>query len=165
MPKPRNEYDWLRNNVFYTTCNVGGKVCNMIIDGGSCENVVSQEVIDKLKLIAEDNTNTPGLMKVVKIKVSKRCLVSFSISEYFDDVCNDIVPMDVCHILLGQPWQYDRQTIHDGKRNTYTIVKDDHQYTLLPMKQKKATKVTTNDSSSIFVATKENIEKHCELDH
>lgn len=105
MPKPRNEHDWLRNNVFYTTCNVGGKVCNMIIDGGSCENVVSQEVIDKLKLIAEDNTNTPGLMKVVKIKVSKRCLVNFSISEYFDDVCNDIVPMDVCHILLGQPWQ------------------------------------------------------------
>lgn len=105
MPKPRNEHDWLRNNVFYTTCNVGGKVCNMIIDGGSCENVVPQEVIDKLKLIAEDNTNTPGLMKVVKIKVSKRCLVNFSISEYFDDVCNDIVPMDVCHILLGQPWQ------------------------------------------------------------
>lgn len=27
--------------------------------------------------------------------------------------------MDVCHILLGQPWQYDLQAIHRGRENTY----------------------------------------------
>jgi len=22
--------------------------------------------------------------------------------------------MEACHILLGRPWQFDKQTIHDG---------------------------------------------------
>jgi hypothetical protein len=29
--------------------------------------------------------------------------------------------MDVCHLLLGRPWQYDRSVIYDGQRNTYTL--------------------------------------------
>lgn len=27
----------------------------------------------------------------------------------------DIVPMEVCHILLEKPWQYDRWVSHDGR--------------------------------------------------
>ncbi|KAG5526662.1 hypothetical protein RHGRI_032808 [Rhododendron griersonianum] len=44
--------------------------------------------------------------------------------------------MDACHILLGRPWQYDRDTLHDGKRNIYTVHKDAQQITFLPMKEK-----------------------------
>ncbi|GMP39668.1 hypothetical protein CsSME_00010407 [Camellia sinensis var. sinensis] len=91
----------------------------MIIDSGSCENVKGNE-----------------------IKVTKRCLVSFSIQQkYFDEEWCDIVPMDACHILLGRPWKYDRQSLHDGKLNTYTIVKNDIRFTLLSMKEK----VTSED--------------------
>lgn len=54
VPKHETEEDWLRTNIFYTTCSIGGRVCNMIIDGGSCENVVSQEVVDKLNLKTEE---------------------------------------------------------------------------------------------------------------
>ena len=42
--------------------------------------------------------------------------------------------MDVCHILLGRPWQFDRDAIHDGKRNNYTLEKDGNKNTLLPLK-------------------------------
>ena len=35
-----------------------------------------------------------------KIRVNKRCLVTFSIrNEYFDDALCDVVPMDAFHIL------------------------------------------------------------------
>lgn len=30
--------------------------------------------------------------------------------------------MDVSHHLLGRLWQYDRETIHEWKNNTYTFV-------------------------------------------
>ncbi|KAG5567817.1 hypothetical protein RHGRI_003110 [Rhododendron griersonianum] len=53
--KDASNEDWLRTNIFYTTCNVGGRVCKMIIDSGSCENVVSQEVVDKLQLKLEEH--------------------------------------------------------------------------------------------------------------
>ena len=54
-PKFNSDEDWLRTNIFYTTCSIGGRVCSMIIDGGSCENVVSQEVVDKLRLATQDH--------------------------------------------------------------------------------------------------------------
>lgn len=42
------EDDWLLTNVFQSTCTISGKVCQFIIDSGSCENVMSDEVVHKL---------------------------------------------------------------------------------------------------------------------
>jgi hypothetical protein len=36
---------WLRNNIFHTQCTSHGKVCDVIIDSGSCENVISETMI------------------------------------------------------------------------------------------------------------------------
>jgi hypothetical protein len=47
-PKGDSRDDWLRTNIFHTTCTVADKVCKMIIDSGSCENVVSDEAVQKL---------------------------------------------------------------------------------------------------------------------
>eukprot|EP00253_Pinus_taeda_P013420 PITA_13420 len=39
-----------RNTLFRIVCKFRGKCCQMIIDGGSTDNFVSTEVVDKLKL-------------------------------------------------------------------------------------------------------------------
>jgi hypothetical protein len=52
--------------------------------------------------------------------------------------------MDVCHLLLGRPWQYDRNVIHDGRRNTYTLEKNGRMHMLLPIKDKKVKEKTSN---------------------
>ncbi|XP_059441888.1 uncharacterized protein LOC132174213 [Corylus avellana] len=49
------EEDWLRN-IFHTKCTSSGKVCNVIIDGGSCENVVSTTMVEKLNLKTEPHS-------------------------------------------------------------------------------------------------------------
>ena len=41
--------EWLQNNIFHTRCTSHGKVCKVIIDGGSCENVVAATMVEKLK--------------------------------------------------------------------------------------------------------------------
>ncbi|KAK3193609.1 hypothetical protein Dsin_024919 [Dipteronia sinensis] len=48
-----DESDWLRTNVFQSTCTILGKVCRYIIDGGSCENIVATEAVRKLGLKTE----------------------------------------------------------------------------------------------------------------
>lgn len=126
-PKQDSDEDWLRANICYTTCNIGGHVCNMIIDSGSCDNMVSQEAVDKLQLKVEEHPH-PYVLSWFKrgseIKVHKRCLISFSIRQmYFDEAWCDMIPMDACHILLDRLWQYGHYTLHDGKRNTYSIRK------------------------------------------
>ncbi|KAJ9672490.1 hypothetical protein PVL29_025915 [Vitis rotundifolia] len=39
-----------RENIFHTRCHINNKVCSMIIDGGSCTNVVSITLVEKLNL-------------------------------------------------------------------------------------------------------------------
>ena len=37
-------------NIFHTRCHTNNKVCSMIIDGGSCTNVASTTLVEKLNL-------------------------------------------------------------------------------------------------------------------
>ena len=66
--------------------------------------------------------------------VSQQCKVEFKIGGYKDEILCDVIPMDVCHILLGRLWQFDRNVIHDGRKNTYILEKDGNKHTLLPFK-------------------------------
>jgi hypothetical protein len=47
-PKDDSKEDWLTSNIFHTTCTIVEQVCKLIIDNGSCENVVSKEAIKEL---------------------------------------------------------------------------------------------------------------------
>jgi hypothetical protein len=49
----------------------------------------------------------------------------------------DVIPMDVCHVFLERPWKYDRNVIHDGRRNTYTLEKNGRTHMLLQIEEKK----------------------------
>jgi hypothetical protein len=69
--------------------------------------------------------------------VTKQCLVEFRIEGYRDEILCDVIPMDVCHILLGRPWQFDGNVIHDGRKNTYTLEKNGKTHMLLPIEEKK----------------------------
>ena len=59
------------NNIFYTTCIIKDRVCNLVIDGGSCENVVSQEVVKKLCLQTINHRNPYKLSLAQERKFSK----------------------------------------------------------------------------------------------
>ena len=48
LSNQRGVKDEQRENIFHTRCTVQGKVCSLIIDGGSCANVVSLSMIEKL---------------------------------------------------------------------------------------------------------------------
>jgi hypothetical protein len=69
--------------------------------------------------------------------VTKQCLVEFKIGGYRDEILCDVIPMDVCHILLGRPWQFHRNVVHDGRKNTYTLEKNGRTHKLLPIDEKK----------------------------
>jgi hypothetical protein len=52
--------------------------------------------------------------------------------------------MDVCHLLLGRPWQYDRNVIHDGRMNTYTLKKNGRTHMLCPIEDKEVKPEVSN---------------------
>ena len=125
MTPKATEEDWLRTNIFQSTCTILGKVCRFMIDSGSCENIISTEAVQKLGIRLEQHPKPyklAWLKKGGEVSVSKRALISFSIgSKYKDSVWCDVVTMDACHLLLGRPWQFDRSVSHDGRANTYSF--------------------------------------------
>jgi hypothetical protein len=52
--------------------------------------------------------------------------------------------MDVCHLLLCRPWKYDRNVIHDGRMNTYTLEKNGRTHMFLPIKDKEVKPEVSN---------------------
>ncbi len=46
---------WLGINIFWTRCTSKGNVCQVIVLGGSCENIISKEMVQKLNLQCKKN--------------------------------------------------------------------------------------------------------------
>eukprot|EP00268_Persea_americana_P045960 TRINITY_DN470_c8_g1_i1.p2 TRINITY_DN470_c8_g1~~TRINITY_DN470_c8_g1_i1.p2 ORF type:complete len:130 (-),score=12.98 TRINITY_DN470_c8_g1_i1:97-486(-) len=112
-----------------------GKLSNLIINGGSAMNIVAQKVIDILKLPTEKH---PKPYKVAwvndhSIPITRRCLITFKIGVYEDEIWCDIIPMNIAHILLGRPWLFDREVITDQKKHMHSFKWKGQMVDLLPM--------------------------------
>lgn len=135
-PFQQDTQPWLRSNIFSSTCTINGRVCHFMIDSGSSKNVISEEAVRKLGLRRSDHPAPYKLVWLqagVEIRITQRVLVSFSIGAvYKDKIYCDVAPMDVCHMLLGRPWQYDRDVSHNGRSNEYSFFFDNKRIVLLP---------------------------------
>ncbi|KAL4363612.1 hypothetical protein GQ457_04G017480 [Hibiscus cannabinus] len=130
------EREQQRENIFHTRCHVNGKVCFVIIDGGSCTNVASNLMIEKLGLPTTKNPQPYKLQWLNdggEIRVTKQAHIPFSIGKYKDEILCDVVPMHAGHSLLGRPWQFDRIAIHDGFTNRYSFAYERKKITLAPL--------------------------------
>jgi len=129
-----------RENIFLTRCVINDKLCSLIVDGGSCANVASTRVVDKLGLSTISHAKPyklQWLSEEGEIIVNKQVLIAFSIGKYKDEVLCDVVPMEATHILLDRSWQYDRKTLHDGLTNKISINFHGHKVTLKSLSSKE----------------------------
>ena len=78
-----------------------------------------------------------SLHKGHHILVNEQCEVEFQIGKYHDKILCDAMPLDVCPIMLGRSWQFDRVEIHEGETNCYRFEKDGIRHTLFPLKEEK----------------------------
>jgi len=125
-----------REHIFHSRCTIQGKVCSLIIDGGSCTNVASTHLVSKLGLNTIPHPRPYALQWLKKgneVQVTKQALISFSVGNLRDGVLCDVLPMDACHLLLGRPWQFDKDVIHNRRSNTYSFKLKGLSYTLTPL--------------------------------
>nr|GEX48000.1 hypothetical protein [Tanacetum cinerariifolium] len=143
-----------RHNLFKTRCIIFQKVFNVIIDNGSTENIVSRDIVQRLRLPMEKHPNpykVDWIKSVGYIKVTERCKIPFMIGKYKDEIIFNIADMDACHILLGRLWVYDVNATHKGKENTCTFHHDGVKMVLVPLSDG----YNTNVSSSAECLAKE----------
>ena len=87
-----------RRSLFNTGCKCEDKCCDVIIDAGRTNNLVSEEMVSKINLKREKH---PQLYRITwvkddhKVLVSEQCLVKFKIGSYHDEVLYDNITMEV----------------------------------------------------------------------
>jgi len=125
-----------REMIFYSWCTIQDKVCNLIINLGSCTNVASTILTKKLGIPTISHPKLYSLKWLNDggdIKVTKQAHISFSIkNKYRDNVLCDVVPMSACHILLGRHWKFNRHVMHDGFKNTFFFIINKEKIVLNP---------------------------------
>eukprot|EP00257_Ricinus_communis_P024652 XP_025012066.1 uncharacterized protein LOC112533816 [Ricinus communis] len=128
-----------RDNIFHTRCLVRKTSCVLIIDNGSCTNVASTMMVDRLKLPTTKHPKPYTLQwlnDLGGIKVTKQVRVAFGVQKFQDEVLCDVIPMQACHLLLGRPWLFDRDVIYKGRSNCYCLTLYNKLYTLTPLSPK-----------------------------
>ncbi|PKU79630.1 putative mitochondrial protein [Dendrobium catenatum] len=133
---PRHAVPTQRNALFRTKCTIQGKVCELLVDSGCTENVISRSVVQALQLKTTKKSHPYKISWVkrgIEITVNETCAVTFSIGKHY--VCNvvcDVLDMDVCHIILGRPWQFDANAHYDCRSNVYSLEWNGKKLRLLP---------------------------------
>jgi hypothetical protein len=65
----------------------------------------------------------------VKLQVTKQCKIRFEItSKFFDEVELDVMPLDICYIILDSLYLFDMKYIFYCEENKYHLFKDGVEY-------------------------------------
>lgn len=125
-----------RWSLFQTQCIIKGKACKLMIDGGSCTNGISKAMVAALGLSTwrlPKPKRLEWLNSCGMLKITHKVHVPFTVDDYVDEIECDVLPLEVCGLLLGRPWQYDRNVTHARRANTYSFMHGGKQRTLKPM--------------------------------
>jgi hypothetical protein len=80
-----------------------------------------------------------------KLHVTRRCKLRFAITaNYIDEVELDVIPLDICGIVFGSPYLYDRRAIFHHHENKYHLFKNGIEY-IVRAHTKKMNLSLTND--------------------
>jgi hypothetical protein len=125
-----------QNNLFRTRGMIKDKLCRIIVDNGSCNNIVSQELVERMRL-KQPRHPSPYKMQWITdcgaMCVSNMVTVQFSIGKYHDQVDCDVVPMQACQLFLGRPWLYDHDAQLCGRSNKVVFMYKGAHISLLPL--------------------------------
>lgn len=119
--QPESSKKQQHHNLFQTFFTIENRRAHVIIDGGSCNNLVSSDLVKKLGLTTRPRPHPYHIQWINdsgKVKVTHMVRVHFSIGMYSDYADCDVVPMEACSLLLGRPWEYDTDARHHGRSNT-----------------------------------------------
>eukprot|EP00253_Pinus_taeda_P032964 PITA_32964 len=121
-----------RIELFHIRVIINHTKVETLLDTGSQANLISESLVKKLGLETKPHPKPYPLGWIhdkAKLNVTKECKVKFVIaSKLVDEVKLDVIPLDICGMVLGSPYLYDRKEIFFCHENKYQITKDGVEY-------------------------------------
>jgi hypothetical protein len=110
--------------LFHSQMWVKGTPLHFIVDSGSQKNLISAEVIKWLALpkTLHPQPYTIGwLLQGSNIHVIQQCRLSYDIKPFKDEVLCDVAPLEVCDVLLGQPYLWKHHVVYESRPRSVII--------------------------------------------
>jgi hypothetical protein len=110
--------------LFQTQFMIKGKVCKLMVDGGSYCNGISKVVVMTLGLTTwrvPEPKHVAWLNSCGMLKFTHKVSVPFIVGDYVDEVETDVLPLEVCGLLRGNTYSF----VHDSKQRTLKPMQDD----------------------------------------
>jgi hypothetical protein len=104
-----------RNDLFHLRVISKHTKIDTLVDSGSQVNLISEQVVQKLGLETRPHPRLYPLGWIcdnAQVQVTKQCKLRFAItSSFIDEVELGVVPLDICGMVLGSPYLYDKKAI------------------------------------------------------
>ena len=127
MTKKTKEDD-LREQLFVVRMQIEKTLVDAIVDNGSQKNLISAALVEQLGLETHEHPKPYPLSWIQKendLLVQRQCTFTFALgAAYVDTVVCDVVPLDVCQVILGSPYLWDRDAVLFRKEQRYELTKD-----------------------------------------
>jgi hypothetical protein len=110
--------------LFHSQMWVKGTTLHFIIDSGSHKNLISAEVFKQLTMptMPHPQPYTIGwLHQGSDICVSQQCRLSYDIKPFKDDVLCYVSPLEVCNVLLVQPYLWKLHVVYESRPRSVII--------------------------------------------
>jgi hypothetical protein len=124
---------------------VKGTPLHFIVDSGSQKNIISAEVVKQLDFPTTPHPqpyNIGWLRQGQDLHVSQQCRLSYDIKPFKDEVLCDVSPLEVCDVLLGQPYMWRRHVVYESRPRSIIVTLGGQLYripevvpTIVPPKQ------------------------------
>jgi hypothetical protein len=110
--------------LFHSQMWVKGAPLHFIVDSGSQKNLISAEVVKRLDLpmtLHPQPYTISWLQQRKDLCVSQQCCLPYDIKPFKDEVLCDIAPLEVCDVLLGQPYLWKRHVVYESRPHSVII--------------------------------------------
>ena len=68
-----------------------------------------------------------------ELTINQQVKVKLSVSIYKYKILCDVGPMGTCHVLLRRPWQFAKNSMHNGRTNENTFTHEKNKYLFYPL--------------------------------
>ena len=110
--------------LFHSQMWVKGTPLHFIVDNESQKNLISAEVVKRLKLLTTPHPqpyNIGWLSEGWDLRVSQQCRLPYAIKPFKDEVLCDVAPLEVCDVLLGQPYMWKCHAVYESHPHSVII--------------------------------------------
>jgi hypothetical protein len=113
-----------RERLFHSQMWVKDTPLHFIVDSGRQKNLISIEVVKRLSLSTMPHPQPytiECLHQGSDLHANQQCRLSYDIKPFKDEVLCGVSPLEVCDVLLGQPYLWKCHFVYDSRPRNVII--------------------------------------------